>query len=328
MSFGQPLLLLSLLVLPLAAGLFLLSERRRMRYAIRFTNIDVLATVVPRRSWRRYLAPLLASLALAALCLALARPREKQLVPVEQATVVLVLDTSTSMQSTDIHPTRMQAAEQAIYAFLRRVPKQVRVALILFAGDAQVAAPPTENHDLVRKALQDSSSLNGFGGTAIGDALATAVNLGRQVVPPAQRLSGTPVDPRHSPVSILFLSDGHQTIGLLRPLQGAELARRSGIPVNTIALGTLVGTSKTGDLNSGFDLAPDPETLSAIARATGGQFFAATAPEALRSAYGKLGSSIGRKSVRHEITARFVLAGALLLTGAGFLSRLWSPRPV
>jgi Ca-activated chloride channel family protein len=324
-SLQQPLLLLSLLALPLAAGLFLLAGRRRMRYAIRFTNLDVLAGVAPRRSWRRMLPPLLAALALAALCIALARPQRQTMVPEQRATVVLVLDTSTSMQSTDIRPTRMVAAEQAIYSFLRRVPKQVRVALILFSGDAEVAAPATVNHDLVRRALQDSSALNGFGGTAIGDALATAVQLSRRVVPTSS-LQARLRDPKKSPVSILFLSDGHQTIGLLQPLQGAALARKSGIPVNTIALGTVTGASASGDTLANFDLSPDPETLSAIARATGGSFFAATSTEALQSAYGKIGSSVGRRPARHEITAQFLLAGAVLLTAAGLLSRLWSAR--
>jgi Ca-activated chloride channel family protein len=323
-SFGQPSALLSLLVLPLAGGLLLLAQRRRMRYAIRFTNLDVLATVVPRRSWRHYLPPALVALALGAVCIALARPRQQALVPVQQATVVLVLDTSTSMQSTDIHPTRMLAAERAIYAFLDLVPKQMRVALILFSGDAQVAAPPSTNHDLVRKALQDSAALNGFGGTAIGDALATAVRVSRQAVPASAAVVAR--DPRKSPVSILFLSDGHQTIGLLQPLQGAALARRAGIPVDTIALGSVSGSTATGDTAASFDLSPDPRTLSAIARATGGRFFPATSTEALQSAYGKIGSSIGRKAVLHEITARFLLAGAVLLTAGGLLARLWSPR--
>ena len=143
MTFGHPLLLLTLLIVPAAIGLFVLAERRRMRYAVRFTNLEVLAGVVGGRGWRRFVPLALFLLALAALCVAVARPHVHRLVPRERATTILVIDASRSMESRDIKPSRLGAAQEAVRTFLERVPKRMRVGLIVFAGDAQVAAPPT-----------------------------------------------------------------------------------------------------------------------------------------------------------------------------------------
>ena len=172
MSFGHPWLLLSLLILPLVVLGYWLAQRRRQRYAVRYTNLDVLASVAGGRSWLRYAAPVLLTAALAALCIGVARPRHHTLVPTEQATVILVLDVSRSMDSHDIKPSRLEAAQQAMRVFLKKVPKKVRVGLILFAGEPQIAAPPTTDHELVGGAIDSANYFSGFGGTAIGDALA------------------------------------------------------------------------------------------------------------------------------------------------------------
>ena len=97
----------------------------------------------------------------------------------ERATVILVLDTSRSMQSQDVKPTRLGAAQAAVRLFLDRVPKRLRVGLIAFAGEAQVATPPTSDHQLVAQAVDDIGNYVIYGGTAIGDALQAAVELGK-----------------------------------------------------------------------------------------------------------------------------------------------------
>src|SRR5438552_6347447 len=153
MSFGHPYLLLSLLVLPVAAGLYVLAQGRPMRFAVRYTNLDVLASVAGGRQWRAYVPPLIFLLAVAALCVGFARPRVKSLVPRNRATVIIVIDVSHSMQVTDVKPTRLGAAEAGVRTFLDRAPNSLRVALMAFAGEAQVAAPPTYDHDLVRQSL-------------------------------------------------------------------------------------------------------------------------------------------------------------------------------
>ena len=175
MSFGAPWLLLALLALPLAVGLYLLAERRRARYAVAFTNVDGLASVAGGRLWRLYVPPLLFLLALGGLAAALARPRVERLVAQERATVILVIDESRSMQARDVKPTRLAAAQAAVRTFLDHAPDRLRIGLIVFAGEVHVATPPTTDHALVRQALDELGSFRGFGGTAIGDALASAV---------------------------------------------------------------------------------------------------------------------------------------------------------
>jgi Ca-activated chloride channel homolog len=335
MTFGHPLLLLTLLVVPAAIGLFLLAERRRMRYAVRFTNLEVLAGVVGGRGWRRFVPLALFLLALAALCVAVARPHVHRLVPKERATTILVIDASRSMESRDIKPSRLGAAQEAVRTFLKRVPKRMPVGLIVFAGEAQVAAPPTTDRDLVRESVADIDRFSGFGGTAIGDALAAAAELGVQAVDDGNA-SLAAADTRSGPtdglVSILFLSDGAQTRGTLLPLQGADRAKAAGIPVYTVALGTPHGTVNVGGGFGGGAFSgprrvpPDPATLRAIAQRTGGQFFAARSSDALQAAYKKLGSRLGRTPGLSEVTFAFLAGAAVLLTAAGLVSARRSPR--
>lgn len=342
MTFERPWLLLSLLLVPLAVALYVLAERRRMRYAVRFTNVDVLAGVVGGRIWRRFVPLVLFLLALASLCVAVARPQHSTLVPKDRATVILVVDVSRSMESTDVTPSRIGAATAAVRLFLDKVPDRLQVGLIAFAGDPAVAAPPTTDHSLVRQALDTLEWYPSFGGTAIGDALAEAVRLGQEAVGAGNGnlASVTAAGPQSTRglVSILFLSDGAQTRGQLLPLQGADRAKEAGIPVYTVALGTPNGTLQFGQAQApqgfpngfGFNrrvpVPPDPATLRAIANHTGGQFFEARDSKSLRSAYSSLGSRLGRKPGTSEITFVFLVAAAGLLVGAGILSAAWSPR--
>lgn len=341
MTFDRPLLLLTLLVVPLALGLYVLAERRRMRYAIRFTNLDVLAGVVGGSDRRRFVPLALFLLALAALCVGVARPKHTTLVPRDRATVILVVDVSRSMQAKDVKPSRIGAAAAAVRTFLDRAPDRLQVALIAFAGDPAVAAPPTTDHDLVRKSLETIEWFPSFGGTAIGDALAAAVKLGQEAVSGengnlAAATTAAPDTQTRGLVSILFLSDGAQTRGDLEPLAGADLAKAAGIPVYTVALGTANGTLDFHGSGGGggfppfggrrVPVPPDPETLRAIAARTGGQFFAAQSAKSLQSAYSKLGSRLGRKPGESEITYGFLAGAALLLVAAGLLSAFWSPR--
>jgi Ca-activated chloride channel homolog len=273
----------------------------------------------------------------------MARPHVTKLVVSNQATVILVVDVSGSMQARDVKPTRLGAAEQAVRTFLDRAPKGLRIGLIAFAREPEVAAPPTTDHDLVRESLATIDLFQGFGGTAIGDALAAAVELGKSAVGETnqgdstrQTIAFKPSGPQ-SPVSILFLSDGAQTRGILQPLEGAARAKAAGIPVYTVALGTPTGTLTFDNGLQGFGggsnfgprtipVPPDPETLRAVAQTTGGQFFEARTAKTLERAYARLGSRLGRRPGKTEVTNDFVLAAAGLVLAAGLLSAFWSPR--
>jgi Ca-activated chloride channel family protein len=352
MTFGHPLLLLTLLVVPLALLVYKLLERRQMRYAVRYTNVDLLALVASSgRPWRRYLTSAFFLAAIAALCIAVSRPHVTSDVTSDKATVILVLDVSGSMQAIDVKPTRLAAAQKALHTFLDKVPSRVRVGLVLFAGEAQVATPPTRDHELVGEAVDAAGEFRGFGGTAIGDAIATAVRLGIQITGNdssgklASYTSAPPAKVSSTLVSILFLSDGRQTQGQLQPLEGAAKAREAGFPVYTVALGTTGATplrafppgfpgggGGAGGNGGGFGfggrrgLSPDPVTLKAIATQTGGQLFRARSAGAVASAYSTLGSSLGRTRGRVEVTDLFLALGAALLVSAGVLAALWSPR--
>ncbi len=328
MGFESPLALLSLVVLPLAAGAYVLARRRRPRYAVRYSNLGVLRGVAPRIApIRERVVAALVLVVLGLLCLAVARPQMTRSQPVENATVVLVLDTSRSMLSRDVAPTRLGAAKQAALGFLDRAPGRLRVGLVTFAGDVSVAAFPTHDREQVRQSVAQVTQWQAGGGTAIGDALVRAVEVSRDAF-------GEEALPRRrspddvSPVTILFLSDGRQNRGLIPAEQGAEAAKAAGIPVYTVALGTdnPGGAGGQGGFAfGGFNRVPDRATLRAIAETTGGEYFAARSTEALSSAYRDLGSRLGHERRRSEVTHFLVAAAGVTLAAAAGLARIWAP---
>jgi Ca-activated chloride channel family protein len=243
------------------------------------------------------------------------------------------VDVSGSMRATDVKPSRLAAAKLAMRSFLERAPDSLRVGVVSFSDEPQVVVSPT----LDRKMLTQGIDVLGPGfGTAIGDALSRAVDLART----ATGETGETGEPGEQPseavrdkagrslASILLLSDGAQTRGLLSPGQGAERAQLAGIPVFTIALGTDAGTILAGPPGQEqvIPVPPDRETLSAIAEYTGAEAFDAESADALEKVYAGLGSRVGREQRPREVTAVFVAAGALLLAGAAAFSLLGAPR--
>ena len=334
MSFEAPLLLLGLVLVPLAALGYWLLLRRSTRYAVRYTNLEVLAAVAGRRrAWLRHLPAALLLASLATLCVAFARPTVTAQAPNERASVVLVVDVSGSMRADDVKPSRLAAAKQAMRSFLDRAPDSLRVGVIAFSDEPQVVVSPT----LDRPMLVEGIELLGPGfGTAIGDALGRAVELARTTT----RETGEPTEAGQTPskvlkdedgralASILLLSDGAQTRGLLSPGQGAERAQIAGIPVYTIALGTDEGTIVAGPPGQEqvIPVPPDRETLAAIAEYTGAETYDAESAETLEEVYENLGSRVGRVDRPREVTAMFVAGGALLLAGAFGAALVGAPR--
>jgi Ca-activated chloride channel family protein len=331
MSFQWPLLLLTLLLVPLALAGYLALERRRARYAVRFTNLEVLAAVAQRSaSWRRWVPPLLFLVALALTLAALARPHVNVSAQREQAKVVVVIDTSGSMLAKDVKPTRLGAAQEAVRRFLKKLPKQYRVALVSFSTEPHVVAPLTRDRGLV---LESLDFLYPGRGTAIGDALARSVEVIREDEAGDDGDGGaSPRDPTQAnrrPLSVIvLLSDGFQTRGILEPLQGAQRAKSYGIPVYTVALGTPNGevTLSRGPFARTIQVPPDPITLRAIAKTTGGLSFEARSQGRLNAVYDRLGSQLGRTPGKREATYAFLGGAALLLVAAGLLSVRWLQR--
>ncbi len=237
MSFGNPLLLVTLLVVPATLGVVMLARRRSSRFAVSFPNLPVLARVATRAgAWRRAVPLVALLLALSAIGVAVARPHVSLRVPTERATVVLVVDISRSMLSEDVAPSRLEAAKAAAQTFMEHVPESLRVGLVTFSGDVTVPVLPTKEQDLVRDAVAAIDPYSGFGGgTAIGDAIARAVEVGSTTL--SRDEEGILPGEIGGLVSILFLSDGRQNRGILPPLEGAALAQDAGIAVHTVALG-------------------------------------------------------------------------------------------
>jgi Ca-activated chloride channel family protein len=326
-----PLGLLALLLVPLAVLAYVAIERRRARYAIHYTNIEVLAGVAAAgRRWRYLLPPLLALLALTCALAALARPEARVSVASEQASIALTVDVSGSMSADDVKPTRIGAAQEAIRRFLTEIPARYRVGLIMFSSEPYVAAPLTHDRQLVLDGLLLGDT--GFGqGTAIGDALARSVEMLQPLVTGGDAVgaagSSTPApppDPNRPLSAILLLSDGAQTRGNLAPLAGAARAKSYGIPVYTVALGTPDGVLNRGGFSR--PVPPDPVTLRQIAQATGGEFFATQSKTRLNAVYQDLASRLGHKNEWRELSYALVGLAALLALAAGAFSLVWNQR--
>jgi Ca-activated chloride channel homolog len=299
------------------------AQRRRRRYVVRFTNLDLLENVVadsPR--WRRHIPAVLTLLALSALVVGMARPQVAVAVPREEATVILAMDSSGSMTATDVEPDRMTAAREAASSFVDGLPDGFRVGVVSFSNEADVVVPPTADHD---EALRGLSALRADNGTALGDAIARSVDLG--VTSLDEQLAAA--KDSETPVVVLLLSDGANTTGDYEPLEAAQKAKDAGVPVYTVALGTEAGTVQGPDGFGGMRtirVPPDPETLSQVAEQTGGKFFEAADQDALESVYDEIGSQVGVEHEQRELTVFFTAAGAALLLLGGALSTLWFGR--
>jgi Ca-activated chloride channel family protein len=326
-SFASPYFLIALLLVPLVLGLAIWFDRRRARYAVAFTNLDLLASVVAkrRRPWRRWIPLALFLLALAAASTALARPRAKVSVTSSQATVVLLVDVSGSMRANDVKPTRLGAAQHAMAVFSDKVPRKVRIGLVSFSTGPDVLVSPTVDRGVLQEGID---LLSPEAGTAIGDGLGVAVQVVKSSVADAPRGKDGKL-----PGAIVLLSDGAQTRGVLTPMQGAALARNAGIRVFTVVLGTDHGTLGFGPFGGygfgngrRFPVRPDPVTLAAIANATDGQTFRATTAEKVASIYKQLGQSIAHHDTTREVSSWFAGLAALLLIGSLAVARLTGER--
>jgi Ca-activated chloride channel homolog len=306
-NFGSPAVLLSLFAIPVIIGIYALAQRRRRRYVVRFTAVPVLAGVMAAGGvsrWRRHLPAALLLAALAALLVALAKPQTTVAVPVEKASVMLVTDQSGSMRADDVAPSRLAAAQQAARDFLDKVPKELQVGAVSFSDVPQSVSPPTTDRDDVRSLID---GLVADGGTAAGDALQSALDA---VDDAGVGGKGRP------PAAIILLSDGATTTGA-DPVEVAREAGKRDIPIYTVALGTPDGTVP-GGFGGSIPVPPDPETLRAISKASGGTAYTANDADQLSGVYENLGSRLGTKQEEREITAVFAGGGLILLLGAAF----------
>lgn len=321
MRFLEPARLVLLIVPALVAVAYVVVQRRRERYAVRFTNLDLLDKVAPEKpGWRRH-APAMAMLAgLVMLTLAVARPATAVQVPRQQATVTIAVDVSLSMEADDVDPTRIDAAREAAYAFLDLAPEELQVGIVAFAGTAVPVLTPTVDRALARLAIE---RLTLGEGTAIGEGVFAAVQL------MTLDATGEPVDPQSADgeevpaQAIVVLSDGETTMG--RPdLEAAQAASDAGIPVWTISFGTAAGEVVIEEER--IPVPVNEGALREVATATGGEFFQAATADELQSILDEIGFRVGVEEEDREITDWFAGAGLVLALLAAAGSLLWFSR--
>jgi Ca-activated chloride channel family protein len=344
-SFLWPQLLWLLLALPLLALLYLWMQRRRKKLALRYASLSIVKEALGRGpGWRRHVPPLLLLAALAALLLAGARPVAVIALPSNQQTIILAMDVSGSMRAADVEPNRLVAAQNAAKAFLRELPRGVKVGIVAFAGSAQVAQLPTVNReDLVtaidRFQLQRATAT----GNAIVISLATIFpnagielrqlgmdrigrGMGRSLDQPAPKQDEfIPVPPgSYTSAAIIMLTDGQRTTGV-DPLEAAKMAADRGVKVYTVGIGTVDGET-IGFEGWSMRVRLDEQTLKQIANKTAAEYYYAGSAQDLKKVYENLSSRLALEKKETEISALLALAGALLALRAGALSVWWFGR--
>lgn len=305
-TFAEPHRLFFLLLVAAVAAAYLLLQRRRSTYETRFSDVELLAAVMPRRpGWRRHLPASLLLLTLAVLTTGFARPSANVQVPQSEATIIVTLDTSASMTATDVNPDRITAAKAAAADFVRSLPSTFAVGLVSFSGSATIAEPPTKDRVALFASL---AQLPLGGGTAIGDAVSASIS--------AAKAAKNSV----APVRIVLLSDGGNTVG--RSVEvGAREAVAAGMPVTTIAYGTPNGVVQIQGRN--IPVPVDAAALAQLAGTTGGQTYTAQDTGQLKNAYRDIGKEAGTTTERRELTPALTGLGLLLGLTAAAGSLLW-----
>jgi Ca-activated chloride channel family protein len=314
--FLSPGWLLLLIAVAALVGGYVLQQLRRKRYVARFSNVELLGSVAPRRpGWRRHLTFALLTIGLVVLSFGVARPSAAVKVPRDDATVVLAIDVSLSMQATDVLPSRIAAAKAAGVTFVGLLPPRIDLGVVSFGGTADLRLSPTRDREAAKRAIQ---ALKLQQSTAIGEAIFTSLQA-IQVFTRSTTASGD----KSPPAKIVLLSDGTNTVG--RSIADAvTAAKKAQVQISTIAFGTPTGTVTIQGHTQGVPA--DNSALQSIAEGTGGSFHAAHSEQELRTVYQGIGQQIGTKTVHRDISWRFMLTGLLFLFAAGGAALLWAGR--
>jgi Ca-activated chloride channel homolog len=336
MPFLWAQLLWLLILVPVLILVYIIIQRRRHKYALRYASLSLVKDALGRGpGLRRHIPAILFLVGVTVLLVAVARPVATVILPDEQGTVILTIDVSRSMQADDVKPSRLEAAKAAAQAFLQNQPKNVYIGIVSFSNNAALVQAPTTNRTEAAAAI---NRLMPQSGTAIGQGILTSVNaiaeqtgapkvtnptgsLGQ----PAPTLQPTPLPPgTYAPAVIVLLSDGQNNINPA-PLDIVDQAINRGIRIYTIGLGTTSG-SIVGFQGRSIRVFLDETTLKQIAQQTGGRYYHADNETDLRNIYSTLGTQLVFKPQQTEMTAFFAGAAVLILLAAGIISFLWFNR--
>ncbi|MDO8490783.1 MAG: VWA domain-containing protein [Dehalococcoidia bacterium] len=336
MSFVWVQMLWLLLFVPGLATVYIVLQRRRRKYALRYASLSLVKEALGRGPGiRRHIPAVLFLVALTVMIVALARPVATILLPSQQGTVILTVDVSGSMRADDLKPNRIEAAKAAARAFLESQPKNVRIGVVSFSEGASLVQAPTVDREALLAAINrlapQRRTAIGSGIVASLDAIfeepgATPTPFSRDALP-LQQATATPMPmPQGSYASaiIILLSDGASNTGP-RPQDAADQASSRGVRVYTVGVGSPEGSV----LNlQGYSMRVrlDEETLKKVAEVTGGAYFRAETETDLSNIYQNLGTRLVFKPEQTELTAWFTGAGAAVMLIAGMLSLLWFSR--
>jgi Ca-activated chloride channel family protein len=342
MKFIWPSMLWLLAALPLLVALYFWLLARRRRSTVRVASVQVAKLALGRGpGWRRHVPPLLLLLALGALVFAIARPTAVVTLPLSERTIILAMDVSGSMRAEDIKPNRLVASQEAAKAFIRNLPREVKVGIVSFAGTAAVVQAPTTSHEDAIAAI-DRFQLQRATATGSGIILSLATLFpdhgieiqhvtGQRNFPGApigrdpQAKPFTPVEPgSYSSAAIIMLTDGQRTTGP-DPLDAAKMAAERGVRVYTVGMGTTAG-EVIGFEGWSMRVRLDEETLKTISTMTLGEYFYAGTAEDLTKVYEKLSSRMVVERKETEVSALFAALGALLAVLSAGLSVWWFGR--
>ena len=347
MTFLWPQYLWLLLAVPLLVLVYVWLLRRKKKLVLRYASLAIIKQAVsPVMGWRRHVPPALFLLALTMLLLASSRPLAVVSLPSDHATVVLAMDVSLSMRATDVKPNRLVAAQDAAKAFLAELPKNIRVAIVTFAGTAQLVQPATLNREDLVAAIDRFQMQRG---TAVGSGIVVALQelfpdegidltemiygsgqkRGKSLDEPAgdkkPKKEFVPVAPgSFESAAIVLLTDGRRTTGV-DTQEAAKMAADHGVRVYSVGLGTVNGEVQ-GFEGWSMYLRLDEPSLKAVAFATQGEYYYAGNAADLKKVYEKLGSRLQVDKKETEISGLLALAAALLAIGAATLSLLWFNR--
>jgi Ca-activated chloride channel family protein len=340
MSFLWPTSLFFLIAVPVLLGLYIWSQRRRRKYALRYASLSLVKEALGRGPGiRRHIPPALYLLSVAFMLFALARPITVVKVPSQEGTVILAIDVSGSMRATDIKPDRITAAKEAAKAFVEKQGDSVKIGVVSFASDASIVQAPTLDHDLVIAAID---RLRLQRATAIGRAVLTSLDAiwedeGSEGDQPSAVLTqpqnpNAPQTPAKTAVpgaakasaSIILLTDG-QNNQFPPPLAIIDQAISRGIRVYTVGVGTPAGAVLSLEGRS-IRTALDETTLKQIAQDTDAQYFLATSDADLKKVYENLSTELVLRTQKTEVTALFTLVAAVFSIVASALSLLWFNR--